>query len=92
MYDGAATVIDDESQIAGPIKLGRGRPKGSADIHERGPRPCALCRQYETIPASEKSNIWTCKGRMGGKNGGRKACQYFECNGQRKRTTNMIGS
>ena len=79
-YDGAVTVIG-ESQI-GTSKLGR--PKGSADIQPRGPRPCALCQVYEIKSANEQSNVFTCKGRMGGKKGGRKACQYFFLDGTSK--------
>ena len=69
-YDGAVTVIG-ESQI-GTSKLGR--PKGSADI----------CQVYEIKSVNEESNVFTCKGRMGGKKGGRKACQYFFLDGTSK--------
>ena len=90
--DEAVIVIAEPSAEQTDIGCKMGRPRGRRDRHKRNHRRCKLCMQYENISANEKSNIWTCKGRMGGKNGGRKACQYFECNGQRKRRKNVIGS
>lgn len=64
-----------------------GRPKGRQDRCERQRRRCALCMQYEDKSANEESHASTCRGRLGGKNGGAKACQYFTCDGQKKNIT-----
>ena len=72
----------DEEEVAINVM---GRPKGRCDTYQRAARPCGLCKKYE--PQNEPTNVYTCKGRMGGKNGGRKACQYFTEDGERKAPT-----
>ena len=61
-----------------------GRPRGKQDRCDRQRRRCTLCMQYENKSANKESNASTCRGRLGGKSGGAKACQYFTCDGQKK--------
>ena len=52
---------------------------------ERKRQRCRLCKQYEDKSTNEPSNMFTCKGRMGGANGGQKiARQYFTFDGEKK--------
>jgi len=64
-----------------------GIPTRGKDKCKRNPRRCGLCFKYEDASKNEQSNMITCKGRMGGKNGGQIACQYFTCDGQKKNTS-----
>jgi hypothetical protein len=60
---------------------GMGTPRRGRDKCTRKSRRCGLCMRYAD---ESESNMFTCKGRWGGKNGGSRACQYFTCDGKKK--------
>ncbi len=67
----------EESQTVASKLLGRGRPKGSADIHERGASTHARYVDSTRIYPRMKSRIYAAAKAewvVSGKNGGRKAC------------------
>ena len=82
--DGAVIVIDEPSAEQMEIGGKMGRPRGRQDRRKRNRRRCKLCMQYEDISANGHSNMFTCKGRLGGKSGGASACQYFRSDGRNK--------
>lgn len=77
----AADTLDgqlrDRLQAIGSRNVGR--PKRGYDKCKRKARKCGLCKFNNST-----TTMYVWKGRMGGNNGGRSACQYFHLDGTSK--------